>query len=86
MTQGAATTVRVAENGRLSLPAKQRRQVGIENGGVVVIRVEDGEIRIKSVQAVVQELQSLASKYFDDSGETVDRFLSDRHEEEAKEY
>lgn len=86
MAQGTATTVRVAENGRLSLPVKQRRQIGIENGGVVVIRVEDGEIRIKSVQAVVKELQNLAAEYFRDSDETVDRFLNDRREEEAREY
>lgn len=76
-----AITVRVAENGRLSLPSKYRRMVGLEDGGVVVVRVEDGEIRIRPVQAVVEELQEVARRYFAGSGETVDRFLDERREE-----
>lgn len=80
-----ATMVRVAENGRLSLPSKYRRMVGLEDGGVVVVRVEDGEIRIRPVQAVVEELQEVARRYFAGSGETVERFLTDRREEALRE-
>lgn len=79
------TMVRVAENGRLSLPSKYRRMVGLEDGGVVVVRVEDGEIRIRPVQAVVEELQEVARRYFAGSGETVERFLTDRREEALRE-
>ena len=63
MTQ-ASTTVRIAGNGRLSLPTKHRRIVGLEHGGVAVVRVEDGEIRIRPVKSVVEEIQGLAAKYF----------------------
>ncbi len=80
-----ATTVKMASNGRLSLPTRQRRLVGLENGGVVVIRVEDGEIRIRPVKAVVEQIQGLASGYFSASHESVDAFLSDRREEESRE-
>lgn len=76
-----AITVKVAENGRLSLPSRHRRMVGLEDGGVVVVRVEDGEIRIRPVQAVVEELQKVARRYFAGSGETVEHFLTERREE-----
>jgi AbrB family looped-hinge helix DNA binding protein len=77
MTQDAST-VRIAGNGRLSLPTKFRRQIGLENGGVVVVRVEDGEIRIRPVKAIIEEIQNLAAPYLAGSGETVDQFLADR--------
>ena len=74
------STLRIAGNGRLSLPVRQRRLLGLEHGGVVVVRVEDGEIRIRPVQAVVDEAQALARRYFADSGESTNAFLSDRRE------
>ena len=80
-----ASTVRIAGNGRVSLPARQRRLVGLEHGGVVVVRVEDGEIRIRPVLAVVEEVQALARRYFDGSGDSVDAFLSDRRDAAAHE-
>lgn len=74
------STLRIAGNGRLSLPVRQRRLLGLEHGGVVVVRVEDGEIRIRPVQAVVDEAQALARRYFAGSGESTDAFLSDRRD------
>ncbi len=84
MTQ-EATTVRIAGNGRMSLPTKHRRIVGLESGGVAVVRVEDGEIRIRPVKSVVEEIQTLAAQYFAGSGDSVDSFLADRRDEAAKE-
>jgi len=34
---------KVSEAGKLSLPARVRRRVGLEQGGPVLVRVEDGE-------------------------------------------
>ena len=84
MKNETATTIKVADNGRMSLPIQQRRQIGIEKCGVVVT-VENGEVRIKPVQTVVEEVQELAAKYLAGSGGTVDRFLNDRRHEESKE-
>jgi len=50
-----------------------------------VVRVEDGEIRIRPVKAVVEEIQNLAAQYFTGSGETVEQFLADRREEAVSE-
>lgn len=77
--------VMVGENGRIKLPATQRKLVGLKSGGVAVIRVEDGEIRIRPVQAVIEEIQELARPYFEGSGESVDRFIAERYEEASRE-
>ena len=76
--------VKVAGNGRLSIPAKQRKLIGLDDGGLVVARVEDGELRLRPVRAVLADIQARVSEHLAGSGETVDRFLADRREEAAR--
>lgn len=59
--------------------------VGLEHGGPVVARVQDGEIRIRSVRDVLAELQAEARRVFAGSGESVENFLRERHAEAARE-
>jgi len=77
--------VRVSETGRISIPAKQRKAVGLEDGGVAVARVDNGEIRIRPVRTVLAELQAKVHRHLANSGESVNRFLADRHEEASRE-
>ena len=77
---------RVAENGRLSIPTRQRKLLGLDNGGVVVIEVRDGELRIRSVQDVVAELQARVKKYFPKSDiSAVDELIAERRAEAERE-
>lgn len=76
---------RVAENGRISLPSKQRKLLGLEAGGAVVIRLENGELHIRPVRSVIASLQDRVRQHLAGSGETVDRFLADRREEANRE-
>jgi bifunctional DNA-binding transcriptional regulator/antitoxin component of YhaV-PrlF toxin-antitoxin module len=75
--------IRMAANGRLSIPAKQRKALGLENGGMVVSTVENGELRIRTVKAVLDELRARLAPYLKASGDTVDQFIADRHAEAA---
>jgi len=76
---------RVSDAGKLNLPAKLRRMVGLEHGGPVVVRVEGGEIRIRSVRDVLAGLQAEARQVFAGSGESVEGFLRERRAEAAQE-
>ncbi len=76
--------VKVAGNGRLSIPAKQRKLIGLDDGGLLVARVQDGELRLRPVRAVLADIQARVSERLAGSGETVDRFLADRRAEAAR--
>jgi bifunctional DNA-binding transcriptional regulator/antitoxin component of YhaV-PrlF toxin-antitoxin module len=54
--------VLVSGSGRITLPARHRRAIGLDAGGVAVARVENGEIRIRPVQAVLAEMQGKSRK------------------------
>lgn len=79
------TLTNVAETGELNLAVELRRQIGLEHGGPVLIRLEDGEIRIQAVRDVMARLQARAQALFAGSGCTVDEFLQHRREEAARE-
>jgi hypothetical protein len=57
----------------------------LESGGVAVVRVEDGEIRVPPVKFVGEEIQGLAAKYFASFQDSVDSFLDDRRIERSRE-
>jgi AbrB family looped-hinge helix DNA binding protein len=82
--------VRMSENGRLSIPAKQRKQLGLEEGGMVVTRVENGELRIRPVRAVLAEVQEKVSNLLAAAGirpgtPLSEELIAGRREEAARE-
>ena len=77
--------IKVAPNGRMSIPAKQRKALGLENGGSVVATVQDGELRIRTVKAVLDEVRDRLAPVLKASGDTVDKFIADRRAEAARE-
>ena len=74
---------RVSDSGRFNVPASLRKMVGLESGGPVVVRVEGGELRIRTVRDLMTELQGEARALFAGSGESVEGFLEGRRAEAA---
>jgi bifunctional DNA-binding transcriptional regulator/antitoxin component of YhaV-PrlF toxin-antitoxin module len=77
--------IKMAANGRLSIPAKQRRALGLEKGGMVVSTLENGELRIRPIAVVLAEVQAMVARFTKESGDTVDQFIADRRAEAARE-
>ncbi|HEY6433028.1 MAG TPA: MraZ N-terminal domain-containing protein [Acetobacteraceae bacterium] len=50
--------VKVAPNGRLSIPAPYRKFLGLDGGGLIVMRMEAGELRLQPVAEVLARLQA----------------------------
>jgi AbrB family looped-hinge helix DNA binding protein len=77
--------VRIAENGRLSIPAKYRKLLGLDRGGIAVARMEDGELRLRPVRQVIADLQHRVSKLPPTQESDVDWLQQQRRLEFAKE-
>jgi AbrB family looped-hinge helix DNA binding protein len=77
--------IKVSANGRMSIPAKQRKARGLEGGGMVVATVRDGDLRIRSVKAVLDEISAALGPALKASGFTVDQFIAERRTEFARE-
>jgi AbrB family looped-hinge helix DNA binding protein len=81
----AAIRVRVAENGRMSLPVSIRRQLGLERGGELLVRVKDGEVRMTTLAERVRRVQASMRELARGKPVSVDDFLAGKREQVALE-
>jgi bifunctional DNA-binding transcriptional regulator/antitoxin component of YhaV-PrlF toxin-antitoxin module len=77
--------VHVAEDGRVTIPVQYRRAIGMGTGGVAVLRVENGEIRLRPIWAVLAALQGKPRKHVSVSGGSTGQFPCERGEEPSRE-
>jgi bifunctional DNA-binding transcriptional regulator/antitoxin component of YhaV-PrlF toxin-antitoxin module len=81
-----AESVRVSPTGRLSLPARLRKLVGLERGGDVVVEFDGRDIRIRTLDEVVLRAQALTRRLLGDRPEgSLDAFLAERRREAERE-
>lgn len=76
---------RVGAAGRIVIPAEIRRELGMEEGEPVVMRVEDGELRIWTIDEGIRRAQAIASKYVVPGRLISDELIAERRAEVARE-
>ena len=77
---------RVSQSGRLSIPAKFRKAIGLERGSEVVVELDGREIRIRTVDEVVGRAQALTRQLLGEKPDaSLDAFLAERRREAARE-
>lgn len=79
------TKLRIAENGRVVIPADFRRALGIAAGGEIILRWEDDELRITTMKQNIERAQRHAKQYLKPGGSVVDEFLAERREAAKRE-
>jgi AbrB family looped-hinge helix DNA binding protein len=77
----SAHRTRIAEGGRLVIPAEFRRRLGLNPGDSVVIDIADGELRVRSLNAAVQRAQALVRKYIPADVNLSEELIRDRRAE-----
>ncbi len=74
------TRTRVNENGRVVSPASFRKALGIKPGDEVILRMEDDELRITTMQRRIERAQRLVRKYVKPGISLVDELIAERRE------
>lgn len=74
----AETRMRVNENGRVVIPASFRKALGIGIGDEVVLRIEDGELRITTMKRRIERAQRLVRKHVKPGVSLVDELIAER--------
>lgn len=74
------TRVKMTENGRVVIPASFRKALGIEAGNDVILRLEDDELRITTMERRIRAAQRRARKYLKPGVSLVDELIAERRE------
>ena len=75
----------IDEAGRLVIPARFRRALGIRGRHAVVIGMSGDSLRVRTLDGALERLQRLARRRNPDEGSAVDAFIADRRTEAAEE-
>lgn len=77
--------LKISENGRVSIPAAFRRELGVKPGDELIARVEDGELRLTSPKLALERARRILDRYIKDDEDLADRLIADRRAEAARE-
>ncbi len=77
--------VRINENGRVVIPASFRRALGIKSGDVVVLRIENNELRLTTLRQRLAKAQQLVRKHVASTTSLVDELIAERREAAKRE-
>jgi AbrB family looped-hinge helix DNA binding protein len=78
-------TTKVAQGGRIVIPAEIRKQLEIEIGENVNLEVEEGSLRITSGRAALRRIQQRLKKRMPRDVSLVDELIAERREQAANE-
>ena len=81
-----AIKARIGRDGQLVIPAEYRRALGVEVGDTVVLRLEDGELRVFTIELAIRGIQDAVRRYRrDDEAPWSEQLIAERRAEAARE-
>ena len=81
----ASIKTKIAEGGRVVVPAKYRKALDLKPGDDVILVLEDGEVRITTLPRVIQRAQEIVRRYIPEGRSLVDELIRERRDEAARE-
>jgi AbrB family looped-hinge helix DNA binding protein len=77
--------VRMNENGRVVIPAEFRKEMGIEPGDLVLLELEDRELRLTTLKDRIAQVQQEMKKYFPPGTRLSQELIAERREAAKRE-
>jgi AbrB family looped-hinge helix DNA binding protein len=79
------TRMRINENGRVVIPASYRKALGIKPGDEVILRIEDDELRITTMNRRLERARRRIRKYVKPGVSLADELIAERREAAKRE-
>jgi len=81
----AESFARVNQNGRVVIPASYRKALGIKAGDEVILRMEEGELRITTMKRRLERAQRRVRQYVKPGVSLADELIAERREAARRE-
>ncbi len=73
---------KLGEDGQIVIPPEYLQILGLEVGDTVILRLEDGEMRIFTLKMAIRRAQDLVSKYLPEERSLSEELIAERRLEE----
>jgi AbrB family looped-hinge helix DNA binding protein len=84
--QMVSIKAKIAEGGRIVIPAEYRKALGLHVGDEVILSLDDDQLRIYTIDAAIRRAQDLVSQYVAPERSLVDELITERRAEAEREY
>ncbi len=74
--------VKLTEGGRIVIPIEYCQALGLHIGDELILRLEDGEVRIFTPQQAIKRAQELVRRYIPQGRSLSDELIAERRQEE----
>ena len=81
----ASQRVKLVEGGKLVIPAAFRREMGVKPGDTLIVEMDAGELRVRSLPSAIQRVQARMRELNPEGRSLVDELIADRRAEAARE-
>jgi bifunctional DNA-binding transcriptional regulator/antitoxin component of YhaV-PrlF toxin-antitoxin module len=75
---------KLGEGGQIIIPPEYLQSLGLEVGDTIILRLEDGVMRIFTPIQAIRKAQELVSEYLPDGRSLSDELIAERRLEEDK--
>lgn len=72
---------KIAEGGRIVIPAQYRKALGVRVGDVVILQLDDGEVHILTLQQAIRRAQETVRRYVPPGRSLSDELIAERRAE-----
>lgn len=77
---GKEIRLRISENGRVVIPARVRRVLGVDTGDEIILKEEENAFRITTQQHSLAAARRNLRRYIKPGSRVVDELLAERRE------
>lgn len=76
---------KIAEGGRIVIPAEYRQVLGVQVGDEVILELDGKELRIFTLEQAIKRAQRLVSRYVSPERSLADELINERRREARRE-
>ncbi len=76
---------KLAEGGRIVIPAEYRKALGLHVGDEVILRLEEGEVRLLTPRQAIRRAQAVVRRYVGERRSLVEELIAERRAEAERE-
>lgn len=81
----SAQSTKITNGGRIVIPVQFRRELGLEAGDEVLVRLVDGEVRIRTRREAIKEAQAIVRRHVRKGRSLVQELKQERRAEAKRE-
>ena len=81
----ASQKVKLVEGGKLVIPASFRRELGVKPGDTLIVEMDGGELRVRSLPSAIARVQAQMRELNPEGRLLSEELIADRRAEAARE-